>query len=218
MPRSQLQAGMPKREARRIERRSNIIAMAAQFFFSHGYAGTSMSAIAAALGGSKGTLWGYFPSKAGLFAAVLEDRTSAYHAELSAVLSPQGDLRNTLFEFSRSLIFKITSPDAIKLHRLVVSEVARFPEVGEIFQARGPRMTIAILARFLAEHMSTGRLRAEDPSVAARVLIFQCTGVQNDVLWGKERPDERKIIKEAHLAADTFLRAFAPAIQIKHIV
>jgi AcrR family transcriptional regulator len=199
-----------RRESRRLERREGILAVAAQHFFEHGYAGVSMSAIAAALGGSKGTLWSYFPSKADLFAAVLEDRTSAYRTELAAVLNPQGDLRTAILEFCRSFILRITSPEAIKLHRLVASEAVRFPEVGEIFQERGPRMTIKALARFLSRHMEEGRLRAENPENVARALMFLCIGPQYQMLWGSASPDERTIETEALFVTTAFLRAFAP--------
>ncbi len=50
-----------RREARRHSRRETILDVAAQWFLEHGYDGTTMSAIATALGGSKGTLWNYFP-------------------------------------------------------------------------------------------------------------------------------------------------------------
>ena len=40
----------------------------------HGYQGTSMSRIAAAVGGSKGTLYSYFQNKEELFAAYMEAR------------------------------------------------------------------------------------------------------------------------------------------------
>src|SRR5262245_4068895 len=66
-----------KRESQRLARRSQIIAVARQHFFEHGYDGTAMSAIAAELGGSKGTLWNYFPSKEALFAAVVEETAAA---------------------------------------------------------------------------------------------------------------------------------------------
>ena len=63
-----------RREARRQSRREAILDVAAQSFLEHGYAGTTMSAIAATLGGSKGTLWSYFASKEVLFAAVIDRR------------------------------------------------------------------------------------------------------------------------------------------------
>ena len=71
-----------KREANRMERRRAIVAIARDHFFEHGYAGTSMSAIAAALGGSKGTLWSYFRSKEELFAAVVDDTATSVRSQL----------------------------------------------------------------------------------------------------------------------------------------
>ena len=61
-----------KREARKEERRLAILDVAKRSFLESGYSATSMSAISVELGGSKGTLWNYFPSKEELFAAVLE--------------------------------------------------------------------------------------------------------------------------------------------------
>ena len=44
-------------------RRKAFVDAAREAFFAHGYAGTTMSSIASAVGGSKTTLWSYFPSK-----------------------------------------------------------------------------------------------------------------------------------------------------------
>jgi AcrR family transcriptional regulator len=41
--------------------------------FLEGYSATSMAAIAALVGGSKGTLYGYFANKEALFGAVVQD-------------------------------------------------------------------------------------------------------------------------------------------------
>src|SRR5882757_6223376 len=59
---------------RRDERRDHILDVARDAFLSTGYADTSMSAIAARLGGSKGTLYNYFKSKDELFNAYVERR------------------------------------------------------------------------------------------------------------------------------------------------
>ena len=52
-------------------RRETILEIARDMFFTEGYAAVSMSAIAARLGGSKGTLYNYFASKEELFSAVM---------------------------------------------------------------------------------------------------------------------------------------------------
>ena len=59
-------------ETRKEERRQAIVAVARSAFFRGGYGGTTMSAIAAELGGSKATLWAYFRHKEDLFDQMLE--------------------------------------------------------------------------------------------------------------------------------------------------
>ena len=53
------------------EKRQEIVRIAAELFEQLGYERTSMSAIAASVGGSKATLYGYFASKEDLLRAVL---------------------------------------------------------------------------------------------------------------------------------------------------
>lgn len=198
-----------RREVRKQERRQAILAIAAQSFLENGYAGTSMSAIAAELGGSKGTLWSYFSSKEELFAAVLDDRTAAYRERLEALLDPEQDLRTALRDFCRSFIAKVTDPDSIALHRLITAETPRFPEIGTIFYTRAPEMTRKRIAAFLALHMTKGHLRESDPQRAARALLGMClAGTQQDILWGQCTRDALQIESEADYVVDLFLRAF----------
>ena len=76
-----------------------------------------MSTIAAALGGSKGTLWAYFPSKEALFAAVLDDVTAAFRTELADALRPgPGGRPGHIFNLGHGVL-PGTSPD--QLARLV---------------------------------------------------------------------------------------------------
>ena len=85
-----------RREARKRDRQEMILQVAQRYFLDHGYAGTTMSGIAATLGGSKGTLWNHFPSKEALFAAVLDRVAQAYRARLSQILDAEGDLEAVL--------------------------------------------------------------------------------------------------------------------------
>ncbi|HEY2834957.1 MAG TPA: helix-turn-helix domain-containing protein, partial [Rhizomicrobium sp.] len=64
----------------RDERREAILKVAHTAFLSDGYAATSMSAIAAKVGGSKATLYYYFPSKEELFLAVIDEKCRDAHA------------------------------------------------------------------------------------------------------------------------------------------
>ena len=163
-----------RRHARREARREAILDVATRYFLEHGYAGATMSGIAAALGGSKGTLWSYFPAKDLLFTAVIDRQTEAFRAQLSLTLTAREGVEAALRRFCAEFLRRVTSNDAIALHRLVVGEGNRFPQVGRIFFERGPRQTQQLLAGFLRDAMARGLLRGDDPLTAARQLIGLC--------------------------------------------
>ncbi len=197
-----------KREMRKEERRLAILEVARHSFLENGYSGTSMSAISTQLGGSKGTLWSYFPSKEELFAAVLDHATASYRQQLGDLLVPSADLRAGVFAFALSFIGKITSADAMRLHRLVSAEAGRFPEVGEIFYRRAPQPTQQLLAAFFAAQMEAGHMRRDDPLAAARVLTSLCMGgAHQRLIWGIDT-SPGDIEAEALYATDIFARAF----------
>ncbi len=200
-----------RREENRAARRATIIAVARASFLDHGYAATSMSTIAAALGGSKGTLWAYFPSKEALFAAVLDDVTVAFRVELADALRPGRDFRTTLVDFARRFSLKMLNPDAVRLHRLVVGEGGRFPEIGRQFYDRGPADIMARLSTYLAGAMANGDLRPADPLRASQHLMQLVQTHQNLRLWGvASAPDEAAVDAHATEVVDLFRRAYAP--------
>lgn len=201
-----------RREARRQARRAAIMALAARSFMEKGYAGTTMSGIAADMGGSKGTLWSYFPSKEQLFAAVLDHKVADYRLSLSRILDPCDDLEPTLRRFCTSLLSKVTSSEAIALNRLVTAEATRFPEVGAIFYEHAPRSTMRLLATYLAGAMERGQLRRDDPEGAAHALMtLVMAGCHRKMLWGlTDRATAGEIESDCAFALDLFLRAYAP--------
>ena len=201
-----------RREARRLDRRDAILTVAKAYFLEHGYAGTTMSGIAAALGGSKGTLWNHFPSKEDLFSAVLDRVATAYRAQLSQILDPCGVLEPTLLRACRSLLDKVCSTEAIALHRLIYAESGRFPELSRIFFELAPRHTRAVLADYISGAMDRGQLRRDDPADAARVLMaLTMAGSHQQLMIGQiTEPSSAQMQADVDLAVDLFLRGYAP--------
>ncbi|MDR7153491.1 AcrR family transcriptional regulator [Sphingobium xenophagum] len=201
-----------RREARRLDRRDAILTVAKAYFLEHGYAGTTMSGIAAALGGSKGTLWNHFPSKEELFSAVLDRVATAYRAQLSQILDPCGVLEPTLLRACRSLLDKVCSTEAIALHRLIYAESGRFPELSRIFFELAPRHTRALLADYISGAMDRGQLRRDDPADAARVLMaMTMAGSHQQLMIGRiTEPSSAQMQADVDLAVDLFLRGYAP--------
>jgi TetR/AcrR family transcriptional repressor of mexJK operon len=203
---------MGRREARRIDRREAILAVARRSFLEHGYAATTMSGIAATIGGSKATLWSYFPSKEVLFAAVLDEAIASYRVQLSTLLDTSADPERTIGAYCHSLLAKMTTPEALALQRLVHGEAGRFPEMGRIFYDRGPAATQTLLGGFIGSLMERGLLRRDDPMRAARALSSLCmSGIYQQLILGRlATPTREMIAADAAAATDLFLRAYAP--------
>ena len=198
---------MTRQESRRQDRHDAIVTVASRCFLENGYAGTTMSAVAAAVGGSKATLWNYFRSKEELFAAVIDHETTAFRAQLSSLLNPCDSLSDSLRRFCTRHLTKVTTPGAVALNRLVVAESGRFPEMGQIFYARAPRLTHELLGAFLEGAMDRGTLQRCDPITAARQLIALCmSGSHHLLLVGMiEEVSESQIVKDVDNALDLFL-------------
>ncbi|CAN7233014.1 TetR/AcrR family transcriptional regulator [Phenylobacterium sp. LjRoot225] len=203
--------GTPAREARREDRRDAILDVAYECFVAEGYGSTSMSTIAARLGGSKGTLYNYFKSKEELFDAFVRRRCASLHLDLES-LPKDGELRPRLVQMARAFLDHLLSPEAIAIHRLVVGEGERFPELARLFYEAGPRTGIARAAAMFEKLMTEGKLRRADPTLAAHQLKdLSLSGVYHLRLWGvipDPSPAERQA--RAETAVDTFLRAYAP--------
>ena len=199
-----------RRETRREERRDAILEVATRYFLEHGYAGTTMSGIAASLGGSKGTLWSYYASKELLFGDVLDRATRDFREQLSMVLNRDEPVESALLQVCIKFLTRIINPDGIALHRLVVGEAGRFPEMGRIFYEQVLQRVHSLLARFIADAMEQGDLLADDPEEAASVLTALCTaGHHQKLLVGIiDRVPDDQAERWAARAVEKFLRAY----------
>src|SRR3546814_10506094 len=114
-------------------RRKAFVDAAREGFFANGYAGTTMSSIASTVGGSKTTLWSYFPSKEALFEAVVDDIVDYYGAALQVELPVDEDVLPVLRRFGQVLMTTLPSDPLLALYQLVVGEAQRFPHLAEAF-------------------------------------------------------------------------------------
>ncbi|NIJ38962.1 AcrR family transcriptional regulator [Sphingopyxis panaciterrae] len=193
-------------------RRKAFVDAARDLFFMNGYAGTTMSSIASKVGGSKTTLWTYFPSKEELFAAVVDDIVAQYGDVLTVDLPLDGPVPDVLRAFGNMLMTKLTARPLLSLYRLVVGEAERFPHLAETFYARGPRRGKARAADWVAEKMMRGEIRMGDPMRAVQQFSGLCQSglYQFAVLGLPEGRDTSRLQEEVDAAVDTFYRAWRP--------
>ena len=201
-----------RREQSKAERRAAIIQLALRSFLTHGYEATTMSAIAKAMGGSKGTLWSYFSSKEELLAAVIDSAAAAFQSSMGEILDAKKDIRVVLTRFCETFLERISRPQAIALQRLIVSQADRFPEIGRVFYEHAPAINHATLSDFFKRQMAAGVLRADDPNEAARMLLDLCTaGYHDRVLYGVEAQDTAIERREAARIVRQFLDCYSAA-------
>jgi len=193
-------------------RRQAILDVAKELFQAQGYAATSMSEIAARLGGSKGTLYNYFRSKEELFAAFMTDMCQiGSNRVFDAIEAPvTGNVTEALVDLGENFVAFLFMPDTMTIHRLVVAESGRFPELGRIFYETGPKRGTENLTRFFSELMDTGRLPPGDPAEAARWFKdLLLAGIYNLRLWGViEDPTPEQIRAHVEKSVGVFLKAF----------
>ncbi|HWE47406.1 MAG TPA: TetR/AcrR family transcriptional regulator [Caulobacteraceae bacterium] len=201
-------------KADKIEaRRKAIIEVARDVFLTQGYAAASMSEIAARVGGSKGTLYNYFRSKEELFAAFMVDACQgAANAAYLHLPAADGDLRGGLIDFGELFLTFLLNDQVMAIHRLVIAEAGRFPELGRVFYENGPRKGETKLKAFFDEVASSGKLRPYDTLSLARWfrdMVF--CDIYSRALWNVlGEPTPQQIRQHAVEAADIFLAAFRP--------
>lgn len=197
-----------------VDRREAILEEAKRFFLEKGYAETSMSAIAAKVGGSKGTLWSHFPSKEALFSAVIERLSGDFHKVYTDLLNPQAEIEITLNQYGCHFCQNIIEPDKKALFRLAIVECSRFPEVGQIFYEAGPLTSRRKLAAYFASAMEKKQLRQEDPEQAAAFFLYSLCAISNPSrLYNIPQDclnDKENIKAAVNKIVSLFLKTYAP--------
>jgi AcrR family transcriptional regulator len=194
-------------------KRRMILDVAREAFLARGYAATSMSEIAAKVGGSKGTLYNYFKSKEELFSAFIADTCQGPAVALFDSLEPigdAGDLRQSLIALGVSLLEFLQIDEIIDMHRLVAAEAGRFPEIGPIFYEAGPRKGEVRFTDYFERAMQCGRIPRGDPRMMGqRLKDLVMSDIYLRRIWGvHQRMTDAELRDHVARSVDIFLRAF----------
>jgi AcrR family transcriptional regulator len=191
------------------ERRNAILDAAAQVFQEVGYERASMATIAERVGGSKTTLYGYFPSKEELFWDAMVGASNAQEGEnLLAILDPsKPDVAKVLGKFGEKYLRLFTARSAVAVTRTAVSEGANNKALSSLLYHRGPKRVLDAVANYLSQLKKKGGIGDIDPHVGAvHFKGLLDAGIIEPLLFGT-RP-EIKQPEAVTAAVDTFLRAY----------
>ncbi|MCX7522957.1 TetR/AcrR family transcriptional regulator [Microbacterium sp. STN6] len=127
----------------RASRRQHVLDEALGVFLEHGYANATVEQLARAGGVTKRTIYAYFGDKAGVFSEMVRSLATTVSS-----LAPDGD---TLESLATRIVYRLHSAELVGLHRLVIAESMRFPELAQTLHDNGDARHIARLAEHLAD-------------------------------------------------------------------
>jgi AcrR family transcriptional regulator len=198
--------GRPSR-ADTLRLRQRILEVACELFLAGGYGSTSIEAVAARAGISKRTLYHRFDDKPALFTAVVHEIIERIRPAPGVPLIEGATLRDVLRRLAGMILRAALSAPAMALHRLVMAESARFPELARAVHGDGStREAIALIGGLLAREFRDPRFSAENRAFAAEQFIHMVVAVPQRRAMGFGAPMTAAELKEwADRSVDLFL-------------
>ena len=190
-------------------KRRQILDGARRIFLSQGYDAASMGDIARAAGVSKGTLYVYFENKEQLFDAIVMAE-SCGQAETMIQADENLDLEEALSKIGVGFVHFLCRPQKVSALRIVAAIGERMPELGRKFYNQGPARGIALLSSYFRTQIAAGKLRIDDPELAAAQFMDSCqsTLFKPMIFNAAPAPSEEQIAHVVRTAVRTFLAAY----------
>jgi AcrR family transcriptional regulator len=194
------------------EKRCEIIRIAAELFEKHGYDRCSMAALSERLGGSKATLYGYFPSKEELLRAVLDFQVATDADRIMRDFPSSEDLRESLIQLGTAYLNKRMSPLPLMNIRTIVTQPAG-STMGKDFYQNIIRPAFHRLTDKFQALIKQGKLKPGDPEV----MMLHWKGLcdwdffEQRLLGAIDGPDPKLVKKAVTAAADAFLKLYGVA-------
>ena len=189
------------------ERRTRILNAATDLFLKTGYGETSIDAIVEVSGGSKATLYSYFPTKDDLFRAVIEEVVSN---RKDPELDSSADIRSALITFGVQRMQVVFSRHHRALLRLIIAERERFPDIARLYYDIGPMRSHDLLLDYFTELTEQGHLDTDSPTEAADfflgMLLHQW--YLNQLYTRTPPPSTEEMQYRAERVVDTFMESF----------
>ena len=163
---------------RQLETRRRLLTGALREFIDKGYAGATLSGVAARAQVSTATLHKHFSTKRALFGGVMA-RFWNEDGDITLPEMTSGHPRQSLLEVGRAYARLVRGADTAPLFRVIIAETIRHPELGQELYDRGKRPYLERLEDYVRAENERGNLRAPDPELAVRQFL----GMINDVVF-----------------------------------
>lgn len=171
---------MRKRQTRAEQRdatRAAILDAAAELFLKQGIAATSLDAVAAKLGLTKGAVYANFASKAELVNAVGAMAGSGNAEVIAGLIRTDRSLKQRLAQFARSLVHSRFTKDLVLLDLEFVIYAARTPSWARAAQRQRETSMQEFAAQFRAVNQAQGARLPIDELRFLELLLLVGRGI-----------------------------------------
>ena len=152
-------------------RREKFLKAALEVFLEKGFEAAPMADIVRrAGGGSLSTMYELFGSKDKLFEEVIAARVKMYTSPMELERLEHAPLRDGLTRIGEALLTTLMTAESREIHRLMVSQSKKFPQMSAAFQ-RGTERIRGSLTSYLEDRAAAGEIRIKDADKAAMVFF-----------------------------------------------
>jgi AcrR family transcriptional regulator len=207
---SRPRAGRPTREQAEA-RHAELLARALDHFLDKGFEQATIEAIAADVGMTKRTVYARYADKASLFRAAVRRAIERYAIPEDRIRATEaGDLVQTLTNIAMLRIDLVSSPEGLKLQRIIQTESYRFPDIFVDTYEIGALPTIRFLAELLERETRAGNLAIDHPLMAANTFMSMVVaGPVRFILAASPLP-RRELDKRVAFGVRLFLNGAKP--------
>ena len=192
------------------EKRALILGAATELFTELGYDKTSLARVAERAGVSTATMFKQFPTKADLFEAIVLQFWDAGPDE-AVTAPPAGDPRAGLTTLGSRYAQLLGRPGMAGLHRMVIAEAARFPDLARVQFDLGKQPFFELVRDYIDSEAREGSLEVADVVRATTEFLGM---ISNFVLWPQLllhewSPTGQAVDDTVSSAVETFLARYA---------
>lgn len=158
---------------------------ATELFLERGYEGVSVDAILNRVGGSRRNVYDRFGGKEGLFIDVVTKLCNEQAQPLREMEIEGRDLDGSLVQFGEKILEIVLQPRTLALHRLMIAEGQRFPELSQAILRSGHEVGVEILADWLRTRNLLFRENISASTFADQFIFLLTAGPQLRALSGQ---------------------------------
>lgn len=189
-----------------------LTSVAADMFLERGFDAVTIDDLIHKVGGSRRNVYSHFGSKDELFIETVTQLCAELSKPIEKLNFEVYEPRQALILFGQKLLDAVLQPRALALHRLMIAEGKRFPELSQAILKAGHYKASSVLATWIKGRQlkNTADIEADKHAVmsAKQYVDMIVTDIQLRALVGWESPAQLRaqIAVVVQHAADTFMQ------------